>query len=206
MEEPGPRPLVHHLSFGQEDDVIDQIVDLRAGLMNREHHRHASPCQLVQSVHQGESIVGVQATDRLVQKDHLRVGDQLYANGHALLLATRQTLAQRTPHDDGGRILQMQVDQKLLHQLIALGLRHVARKSQICGKLEALSWSVAVHERIVLEHIRRLAAEVAGRNRPATGVDVAREMHFLLVVAGPGVALQPLATGEDVQQRGLARA
>ena len=36
--------------MAQEDDVIDQIVDLRAGLMNREHHRHASPCQLVQSV------------------------------------------------------------------------------------------------------------------------------------------------------------
>lgn len=85
----GTCALVNNFSLLHEDEIINELKDLRLRLMDGAHHRaHAPLAQVLQGAHQRKSSGGVKAGRGLIQEEQFRPGDQFHRHAQTLSLTT----------------------------------------------------------------------------------------------------------------------
>ena len=81
------RTIVHGMAIGEQQELVQLLVEARGGLMDGGDNRAAARCQLTQRGDQVHGRGGVQARGGLIQEDDGGVDQQLVADRDSLALA-----------------------------------------------------------------------------------------------------------------------
>mmetsp|Transcript_44221 Transcript_44221/g.127796 ORF Transcript_44221/g.127796 Transcript_44221/m.127796 type:complete len:318 (+) Transcript_44221:1179-2132(+) len=189
------RAMVHDLAIMQDDHVVKHGEDLRGRLVDGAEHRHPGHGQVLQRLRQGVGRVGVQPAQWLVQEEHLRVRDKLYAHGHTLLLSAGDAFQQRGTHDRVSALVEAESLQHRIDQGGALFLSAAA--SHVGGETDALAGRLRGHQAVVLHDVRDVALERLRRYHLARYRNCSAQRSLAAPSSGS------LPPGEDIQQRAL---
>mmetsp|Transcript_24552 Transcript_24552/g.71040 ORF Transcript_24552/g.71040 Transcript_24552/m.71040 type:complete len:358 (+) Transcript_24552:547-1620(+) len=199
-------PVETDLAGLHDQQVVELREDLRRRLVQGHEDRHAGLREHLHGARHRERVVGIQAAQGLVHEQHPRVGDELHADGHALLLTAGETLVHGGADASVGAILEAQALQHLVDVGLPPGGADGLGQPQARGEVEAFPGRLGLHECDVLEDISDLVAEELLSSPPAVDADLPRKSDHQVGAARLLAALGALPAGQHVQQCGFTAA
>mmetsp|Transcript_3164 Transcript_3164/g.8747 ORF Transcript_3164/g.8747 Transcript_3164/m.8747 type:complete len:711 (-) Transcript_3164:396-2528(-) len=186
---------VHGLPAGQQQHVVEHVVQVAGGLVNRHHDRLAEVAQRLQDSPEAVGGVRIEAGGRLVEEYDARVGEELRGDRAPLPL----------PPGHAPRAVDAGPDDR------ALALVQAEQADGVCGPLRLLGVRHGVRQ----PHVRREEDRLLHRHRAQHAIVLVDERGDLADVRrGAGLlAVQNDLAGrlgevppENIQQGGLPRA
>mmetsp|Transcript_27792 Transcript_27792/g.44568 ORF Transcript_27792/g.44568 Transcript_27792/m.44568 type:complete len:452 (-) Transcript_27792:54-1409(-) len=194
----GGRALVDNLALGKEDRRVEELKNLGAGLVDGAHHGLVGLGQLLQHATHVVGSRRVQTTCWLIQKGDRWVGDQLGANGGALLLAAGQALDHVVACKSVRALRQTQGLDHVVDQALHLLVVHPTQ-TKLSGEGQDLLRSLGRIQRVVLHHV---AEDVL----VLRGLDGDRVQGDLPIYCCREAPARTHPAGEEIQERRLPRA
>lgn len=182
---------VHGTPARQHDEVVKEIPDLRARLVDRGDDGAPLARERLERAHQLKRARGIEPRRRLVEEQHRRVGQQLDADADATLLAAGAPAVLRVADARVGALLEAQLADDLVDDAVAVTRRRGRREAQVGRVLQRLAdrqrgqQDVLLHD-VCVSHAVHAGHAVEGRD---AGLAEARAAHPL----GHGVEQRRLA-------------
>mmetsp|Transcript_24732 Transcript_24732/g.48508 ORF Transcript_24732/g.48508 Transcript_24732/m.48508 type:complete len:275 (-) Transcript_24732:553-1377(-) len=155
-------PRKDRLPMRHQDDVIKELPDGAARLVDCHNYRPALCCQTLQGTHHALCLKSVETCCWFVCKDQRRRREDLSGEGESLLLSTRNPTPSLVSHNCVGTFRKTQSEKETLHEFELLLQWSSPREPEPCSHCEGLPDGQLGEEQIVLRD-KRLFPQSARR-------------------------------------------
>mmetsp|Transcript_10838 Transcript_10838/g.44376 ORF Transcript_10838/g.44376 Transcript_10838/m.44376 type:complete len:304 (-) Transcript_10838:154-1065(-) len=153
------RPEVGHASLRQHHQLVEEVEDSTARLVDRADDGAALLAQVVQCLQDTVGVVGIEAGRRLVEEDDTWVRDEAAADREPLLLSSRDASPELGADPGVPDLGEAQHLNELLHPLLSLLGADRGGKLEVCVELQCFSHGEQALKAVVLRHVARESIE-----------------------------------------------